>query len=70
MLNLPRLAILAVIAAAGAFAFAPSLLGRHLSIWEGLCGGVGILFVAGCIREYRKRQEHKRLLNLRGSALW
>lgn len=70
MLNILRMAIPAVLATAGAFALAPALLGRHLSIWENLLCGSCTLVVAGCIQAYRKRQEHKRLLRLRGSALW
>jgi hypothetical protein len=70
MSKILRMGIPVVLAAAGAFAFAPRLLGRPFSIWEDLLCGGGILLVAGCMGEYRRRQEHKRLLDLRGSALW
>ena len=72
MLNIILLAVPAVLAAAGAFAFAfaPALFDRSLSLWEDLLGGGLALIVAGCLLGYRKRQERKRLMGMRGSALW
>jgi hypothetical protein len=49
---------------------APSLLGRSLSVWEVLlCGGLAWACTA-CVLRYRKRQERKRLVSMRDSALW
>ena len=49
---------------------APSLLGRSLSAWEVLLyGGLALTFT-GCVLQYRKRQERKRLIGMRDSALW
>lgn len=70
MLNLLFTTVTGALAAAGAFAMAPSLLGRHLSVWEVLlCGGLA-LTSTGCVLRYRKRQERKRLIGMRDSALW
>ena len=70
MLNIFRAVIPALLTAAGAYVLAPPLLGRYLSIGEDLlCGGF-VWVVVGCIQEYRRRQEYRRLLSMRGSALW
>jgi hypothetical protein len=70
MLNLLLTTAAGTLAAAVAFAMAPSLLGRSLSVWEVvLCGGLA-LASAGCVLRYRKRLERKRLIGMRDSALW
>lgn len=70
MLNLLLTTVTAALAAAGTYAAAPSLLGRNLSIWEVLLYGGLTLTAAGCVLRYRKRQERKRLIGMRDSALW
>ncbi|MDR7379376.1 putative membrane protein YagU involved in acid resistance [Rhodoferax ferrireducens] len=70
MLNIALMSFAAVLAAAGASVLAPPWLGRNLSLWEGLlCGGLAWL-IAGLVLRYRKRQERKRLIGMRDSALW
>jgi len=70
MLNIALMSFTAVLAAAGAFALAPPWLGRNLSLWEDLlCGGL-VWLIAGLMLRYRKRQERKRLIGMRDSALW
>nr|WP_315430950.1 hypothetical protein [uncultured Albidiferax sp.] len=70
MLNIALMSFTAVLAVAGASALAPSWLGRNLSLWEGLLCGVFAWFIAGLVLHYRKRQERKRLIGMRDSALW
>jgi hypothetical protein len=70
MLNIVLTAISAVLTTAGIFGLAATLLGRSLSIWEGLLCSALALAVAVGILQYRKSQARKRLTDMRDSALW
>lgn len=70
MLTAILLTIGAAVAAIGASALAPAVLGRVLTIWEVLLCGTGGLIVAWSILRYRKYQDRKHLVAMRDSALW